>query len=467
MLRLGICIAVFVTAMNLFAQKIDRSKPPQTAPLNSFRLPPVFETTLENGLRVVLVEDRRFPLVTLRAGFLAGSKFDPEQLPGLSEATGALLTQGTKMRTARQIAEELATIGGSLSASSGPDTLILHGSALAEHTATLVDLLADVILNANFPESEVQIWKNRRKQELIAERSDAAFWAEEKLATAVFGRHPYSRLNPTLESIDSLNRESLVTFRDHYVAPNNAVLILLGALPAPEETFKLLREQLGGWEKKELPSPPAVSFPDPVRKLILVDRPGSVQADIRVGRLAVPRTSPDYFPLLVANTILGGGASSRMFMKIREEKGYAYDAHSVLQPRRDAGLFAAVTQVRNEVVQPAIEAVQMEMEQLGKEDVPAGELGDVKNYLSGTFVMSLETQNGLATQLSTMELMGLPADYLEKYTQRVRAVSPDQIREVSRKYVAPERASIIVVGDASKIAKPLEKFGKFSVEKAE
>jgi zinc protease len=204
-----------------------------------------------------------------------------------------------------------------------------------------------------------------------------------------------------------------------------------------------------------------------VRSITLVDRPGSVQADIRVGRLAVDRTNPDFFPFVVANTILGGGTSSRMFMNIREKQGFAYDAHSALQPRLNAGMFIAVTQVRNEVLEAALKAVDAELETLAAQPVAATELADVKNYLSGNFVMGLETQGGVAGQLANMKLLGLPADYLETYTAKIRAVDAAQIQAVARKYMAPQVASLVVVGDASKIGKTLEKLGKVTVEKAQ
>jgi zinc protease len=456
-----------IAAMNLSAQTVDRTKPPETGPLPAFKLPPVFETKLDNGLQVVLLEDRRFPLVTVRLGFQAGSKFDPAALPGVAEAAGALLTEGTKTRASRQIAEQLAEIGGALSANAGPDSLVVSGNALAEHTATLLDLLADVAQNANFPDDEVQIYKGKRTQELLAQRSQADFWADDKIAEAVFGTHPYSRTSPTPESVGKLDREILAGFRDRLLAPNNAVLILLGSLPPRKEALELIRAKLGGWERRQLPPPPEPKFPDSKRSVTLVDRPGSVQADIRVGQLAIDRLNPDYFPMVVANTVLGGGTSSRMFMNIREQKGFAYDAHSSLQPRRNAGLFTAVTQVRNEVIGEAMEAVDQELRAIAAKPVETAELTNVKNFLSGIFVLGLETQGGLASQLSNVKLMGLPNDYLELYTTRVRSVEPQQIQSVAKKYISPEDARVVVVGDASKLRTSLEKYGQVAVVKAE
>ncbi len=445
---------------------MDLTKPPQTSDLPAYKLPPVYETTLANGLTVLLVEDRRFPLVTARLGFYAGSKFDPQELAGLSESAAALLTEGTTNRSARQIAEEAASIGGSLHGDSSQDSLVLAGNALAENLPRFLNLMADVARNANFVEDEVELRKQNRKQELEAQRSDASFLADEKFAEVLFSPHPYARREPTPESIDRLSRDTLASFRDRHLAPNNAVLVLLGAIPARERALGLIETEFGSWRQTQTPAAPPAQFPAPKGGITLVDRPGSVQADLRIGRLAVTRSEPDYFPLLVGNTILGGGTSSRIFMNIREKKGYAYDARSSLQPLKDSGVFAVVTQVRNEVLSAAFEAIFDEMKQISSTPVSAGELETAKNYLSGVFVIRLETQDGLASQLAATKLMGLPLDYLEKYTARIRAVKPDEIRAAASKYVAPDQDSIVVVGDASKIGRQLEEFGKVAVEEA-
>jgi zinc protease len=448
------------------AQTIDRTKPPETPPIPGFKMPPIHETKLPNGLTVVLVEDQRFPLVTVRLSFQAGSKFDPKELPGLSGMVAGLLTQGTTTRTYRDIGEELASIGGSLDGHSSPDVLTIGGNVLAENTPKLLDLLADVTLNANFPENEVELRKQNRKQALLAQHSQPAFLANEKFDELVFGDHPYRYIAPTMESIDRMDQKSMVEFRDTHMVPNNAVLVMLGKLPGRNETLNLVREKFGSWKEKPAPAAPAKNFPEARKKLVLVDRPGSVQADIHIGRLAVTRTDPDYFPLYVGNAILGGGASSRLFNDVREEKGFAYDVHSELDRRKDAGVALAVTQVRNDVVGPAMEAVLGHLEKMGTAPVTATELSDAKNYMSGVFLISLETQSGVADQVDLMKSMGLPDDYLEKFTTHVRSVEPDQIQAAAKKYFTPDRATIVVVGDASKIEKPLEKFGPVQVEKA-
>ena len=457
-------VALFGT---LYAQTIDRTKPPVTPAAPDYKLPATFETKLPNGLNITLVEDRRFPLVTVRLGFLAGTKYDPQNMAGVSETVAALLTEGTRTRTSRQLADEVASIGGRLSGSSTADGIVLGGSALAEHTGSLLELLADAARNASFPEDELKLRIQNRKQELALQRSQSSFLAAEKMDALIYGSNPYGRRAPTPASLDRIDRKALVEFQNTRLVPNNAFLVMMGRLPSRAETLRIIKDAFGGWKQAALPEMKVAAFPKPARETALVDRPGSVQADILVGRIGITRSDPDFFPLLVANTILGGSASARMFLDIREKRGFAYDAHSQLDLRRDAGAVEAVTQVRNEVIAPAMQAVLDNMTAMAKEDVSAEELAQVKNYLSGLYLLRLETQAGVAQQLITLKLMGLPNSYLEQYTARVRAVTAQQVRAAANRYINPENANIVVVGDAAKIAQPLEKYGRFTLTKAQ
>ncbi len=457
---LTVLAGVLIVAATVPAQTFDRTKPPETPPLPIYHLPPVFETKLPNGLSVVLIEDGRFPLITVRLAFAAGSRFDPADLRGLSESTAFLLTQGTPQRTSRQIAEQAATIGGEIGASSSPDSLTLAASALSEHSKELLDLVADVARNASFPASEVDLYKENRKQELTGQRSQPDYLASEKLEEVLFGDNPYGHTNPTPESIDKLDIAALTKFRDTYLAPNNAVLIVLGKLPPRAGLLKLLGERFGDWQKRAIPEAPSAPIPLPHKSITLVDRPGSVQADVHIGHIAVTRSSPDYFPLTVANAILGGGTSSHLFNEIREKQGYAYSVYSHILPLKDAGQFSAVMQVRNEVAGPALTGMIAELNGMATSPVKALELSNVKNYLSGVFVLRLQTQDGLASQITGIKAIGLPIDYLEKYTTRIRSVEPDQIEAAAKKYIAPDHSAIVVVGDAKQIGPALEKFGQ-------
>ncbi len=460
-------LSMGMAALALAAQTVDRTKPPQSPPIPAYKLPPVFESKLPNGLGIVLVEDARFPLATVRLNFQAGSKFDPKDAPGLAEAVASLLTEGTKTRTARQISEETDSLGGTLGGAAGADALTISGSALAENLTPLLTILADVTRNASFPQDEVDLYKQNRIQNLLSQRSEPAFLADEKMAELVYGSSPYSHIAPTQASIQKLDGKALAAFRDARLVPNNATLLIVGKLPARDELLKTVTAQFGSWAQKPLPPAPKMDFPAPKRQIVLVDRPGSVQADIHVGRLAPTRLSSEFFPMVVGNAILGGGTNSRMFRDIREKEGFAYDAHSEYDTQRESGDFQAVTQVRNDVLEPALKAVVGELDQMAKEPVANAELTNIKNYIAGLYLLRLETQDGVANQLNTMHTLGLPKDYLETYVTRVRSVEPGQIQAAAKKYVAPDQAAIVVVGDASKIGEVLKKFGAVQVVKGQ
>src|SRR5947209_2749429 len=226
-------------ALGLAAQAVDRTKPPQTPPIPTYKLPPVEQSRLPNGLGVVLVEDSRFPLITLRLNFQAGSKFDPKDMPGLAEAVASLLTEGTKTRDSRQLSEETDGIGGSIDGSAGPDSLTIAGSALSENLSKLMALLADVTLNASLPHDEIHLYKQNRIQNLRAEHAEPGFLAEEKMASVVYGTSPYAHIAPTEASVQKVDAKILAGFRDTYLIPNNATLLIIGKLPARDEVLKI------------------------------------------------------------------------------------------------------------------------------------------------------------------------------------------------------------------------------------
>ena len=458
-------LAVLTLLAPAMAQTVDRTKAPETPAVPSYKLPPIERTKLANGLEVVLIEDARFPLVTVRLNFAAGSKFDPKDVPGLSESVSTLITEGTKTRNSRQISEEIDGIGGSLNGFTGPDSFTVAGSALSENLPKLLDLIADVSIRASFPEDEVRLQQQNRAQNLQSEKSQPSFLAQEKFAEVIYGTSPYAHIGPTEASILKMDAKSLTAFRDTYLVPNNASLIVVGRIPAHDGLLKTITGDFGTWARKDLPAAPKIDPPAPKRQIVLVDRPGSVQADIHAGRLAPTKSTSDYFAMAVGSNILGGGGSSRMFVDIRERDGFAYDAHTEYPTSRDAATFAAVTQVRNEVIEPALKEVLAELDKMTTQPVTKDELSNVKNYMSGLYLLRLETQDGLANQLNGMKTLGLPENYLETYVTRVRSVEADQILAAAKKYMATGSSAIVIVGDASKIGDALKKFGEVTVVK--
>jgi predicted Zn-dependent peptidase len=318
-----------------------------------------------------------------------------------------------------------------------------------------------VLLHPTFPESEVALYKRNRIQNLAVQRQDPAFLAGEQFDRIVFGSHPYGISAPTPASIDALDREKIAQFYTSNFGPGGSVAIIVGDFDAPRMEAKA-REVLGRWETQKKVSTfiGPNRFPQATeRRVYLVNRPGSEQADFRIGTLAIKRSSASYFPLLVANSILGAGTGSRLFLNIRERKGYAYDVYSSVGALREAGSFFGGAETRTEVTARAIREMLAEFDRLGAVKVGPRELQGAKNYLNGLFSLSLSTQGGVAERIMQTHMLDLGRDYLESYRSRIEAVTAEQVQEAARKYILRDHTAIVVVGDASKLEKELKTIG--------
>jgi zinc protease len=329
----------------------------------------------------------------------------------------------------------------------------------------MLALISDISHNATFPENELNLHKQNRKQTLNVQHSQPGYLATEEYRKLLFGDAPYGHVGPTPAAIDKIDRTALSDFRDTFLVPNNAFLILVGKLPARAQILKAISDQFGAWQEKPVPAYSAPKAPAPKRQLVLVDRPGSVQADMRMGMVSATYNDANFFPETVGTLIEGGGPNSRLFLDIREKRGYAYDVHTELVGLTDAGTLSVVTQVRNDVVADALQGILDHLDRMAREPVGKQELTDAKSYANGVFLLALEPQRGLADRLAQIQVMNLPKNYLETYTTRIDSVEPDQIESMAKKYMAPDNDAIVVVGDASKIQRSLEKIGTFEVVK--
>jgi zinc protease len=435
-----------------------RREPPAPLAPRPLNLPAAEELTLANGLRVVLVESKRFPLVSLRLAFPTGNAHDPADRPGLTDIVAGMLNEGTESRTSRQIADEVARIGATLNAGANSDYTTVAASALSNFSDEILELTADVCLRPSFPEDELELTKQNTLQNLIAQRGQASFLAGERVSQVVYGAHPYHVVAPTPESVEATTREEVAGFHRSIFIPNNAVLVVGGDF----DRAKLLRrveELFGAWQRAQplggdFPAPPARES----RAVYLVDRPGSAQSNIVIANLAIARTHPDYYSALLMHTVLGANASSRLFMNLREEKGYTYGAYTNLDARRDAGSFRATAEVRTPVTGDSLKEFFYEFDRIREEDVSEKELRDAKSYLTGIFPIRLEALDGLIDQLVQIRMFDLPADYLETYRDRVQAVTRDEVRRAAREYVTPERAAIVIVGDAAALGDQIKPY---------
>ncbi|HEY0321142.1 MAG TPA: pitrilysin family protein [Pyrinomonadaceae bacterium] len=427
-----------------------KQAPPPLAP-KPLNIPKPYETTLPNGLQVVIVEDPRLPLVSYRLAFRAGDATDPTDTPGLMDMVTGLLSEGTTGRTSKQIADEVARFGATLTAGSNPDYTTISASALAMYRNEILDLLADITLNPTFPESEVKLAQRNALQGLIQQRSQAGFLANERMAHVLFGQHPYSIISATPESIGAMSHDKLMAFHRSLFVPNNAVLVVVGDVKR-DEVLKRVNELFGKWQKgqtseRQFPAPPVRNE----RALYIVDRPGSAQSNIIIGNMGINRTSTDYFPMLLMNVVLGANASSRLFMNLREAKGYTYGAYSQLDALRLAGAVRETAEVRTPVTGPSLKEFFYELGRIRDEVVSDKEMRDAKSFLTGVFPLQIETQEGLINRLVQIKMFNLPADYLQTYRDRISAVTAADIQRVARQYVQPDKAAIVIVGDAAAI----------------
>ena len=431
--------------------------PPPLAP-RPLIIPNTRETQLANGMGLLVIEDTRLPLVSYRLGLRVGTAYDPPGLPGLTDLLAGLLPEGTESRSSREIAERVARMGASLTAGANSDYTIVAASALAPFQKEILELMAEIVLQPAFPEKEVELAKQNTKESLRQQRAQPSFLATEMVSRVMFGDHPYALVAPTPESIDRSTRAHFVEFHKAKFSPDNTVLIIVGNVKFDEVALRV-ESLFGDWKKGE---PLSKSFPAPPvrykRSAYLVDRAGSAQSNIVIANTGITRTSPDYFPMLIMHTVFGATASSRLFMNLREEKGYTYGAYSNLDARRTAGTFRATAEVRTPVTGDSLKEFFYELERIRNEPVTQQEINDAKSYLTGVFPIRLETQEGMIDQLVQIKMLGLPDDYLQNYRDRVQAVTIDEVQRVASQYVRPDRAAIIVVGDGAKVLDQIEPY---------
>lgn len=424
-------------------------------------LPRAQEATLSNGLRVALIEDHKLPTFSVQLLLTGGGLDDPDNQHGLAMVTASLLREGTAQRTSRQIAEQLATLGGVFSAGASPssgETAIGFGG-LSDNATKIFALAADIVRNPAFPEAELGKYKSRFLSQVQQQRATPNFVAQEEFMRAVYGTHPGSYVVPREKVLSAMTRADLVRYHQAHYVPNNGIVLAYG-----DFTLKNLVQQLerafGSWPKGDARTIalPALQAPTKAR-VLLVDRPGSVQTSLWVGGLGIERRNDDYFAMLVMNHILGGGPASRLFINLREDKGYTYGVYSFFNGSRFPGVVLASTDVRSAVTDGALQELMGELRRIGTEPVPDNELKNAKRALIGGFALSLESPQTLIGNLATQKIYGLPPDYWDTYPQRVEAISAADVQRVAKKYYDASKLQIIAVGDAKEVKKVLEKYG--------
>lgn len=431
-------------------EEFRKTAPAPLAPV-AFNIPQPFETTLANGLKVVIFEDKKLPLVSFRLIFRAGDIHEPADLVGLNSAVAAMLSEGTESYSSKQLAEEIERLGAHLSAGSGSDTTSISASSLTLYAPDILRLMAEMLLKPTFPEEELDLYRRNTIEGLKFQRSQANFLADEQVSRIIYGKHPYSIVSPAAEDVEKLTRERLIEHQTRTFVPNNAVFIVVGDVDK-DDFVKELEAHFGEWESGEVEDFAFDKVPSRTeRTLTIVDRKGSAQSNIVLANPAIERNHEDYFRALLMNQILGAGASSRIFMNLREEKGYTYGAYSKFDSRRLAGAFEATAEVRTAVTGDSLKEFFYELNRIRDEKVSEEELQDAKNFLAGVFPIRAETQEGLTNLIVQQQVYDLPADYLQTYRDKINEITIEDVAEAANKYVSPEQMAIVIVGDADDI----------------
>jgi zinc protease len=443
--------------------KVERlNRAPVSKEILRVKLPRPVEATLSNGINVMILEDHRFPLVTVQFDINgSGPLYEPANQPGLAGATARMLEEGTKTRTSKQIAEQIDSLGASLSASAGfgSGSTVLTASGLSDTFEQWFALAADVLLHPNFPADELAQYKGRAKPALLQQRAQPNFLANQALSRALYGDYPAAVVSATPESVDSLTPAMLADWHENHYAPQNTILAISGDVRSAKLIPKL-RQWLAEWQRSKAsvsfpPGPP----PAAKGKVYLVDRPGSVQTTLLMGNLAIERSDPDYPALVVLNEVLGAGSASRLFLNLREEKGYTYGVYSNLIARKYAGPWTAGGDLRTEVTDGAMTEFLRELNRIRDEKVPEEELDAARRSVVARFALSLESPQQLIGYAITRKAYNFPADYWDKYPAQIVAIKADDVERVAKKYINPATMQVVAVGDASKIKTVMEKYG--------
>ncbi|MGH7767784.1 MAG: M16 family metallopeptidase [Candidatus Binatia bacterium] len=472
---IALTAALLRPSTNAFAQeaaatplsKVERkNKAPVAKTQLQVTIPKPFETKLKNGLTVMILEDHRFPAVSAELRLRgAGALFEPPDAPGLAGITAEMLREGTKTRTSEQIAEELDRLGAGLSASSsfGSPDVVLGASGLSVNFDAWFALLHDVLLHPTFPAHELARKKQRIKVQLRQQRSSPGFLAEERFSRAVFGSHPAAIVAPTIEAVEALTSEALAAWHRERYSPRNSILAIAGDV-RPAELVPKLERWLADWQSAEVKEArPPNPAPASARKIYLVDRPDSVQTTVILGNIAIDRRSEDYIPMVVLNHVLGGGPAARLFLNLREEKGYTYGVYSSFSAVEYPGPWRAGGNMRTEVTEGALKEFFSEIRRMREEKVADGSLEEAKRSVVASFALSLERPARVLSFALTRKIYNLPDDYWDTYPAKIMAVSADEVQRVARKYYNLENLQLVAVGDSRKIKPALEKYGAVEV----
>jgi predicted Zn-dependent peptidase len=447
---LALALGLALVGVPLHAQQApDRSHPPQAGPPKPLELPAIQKRQLSNGLPIWIVELHQVPVAQVNLVVMSGSTADPAGKFGLANLTAAMLTEGAGARSALEIADAVDFLGADLSSSSSSDASVVRLHVPVARLADALPIMADVAERPTFPREELERLRLQRLTGLLQARDEPDTIAQLGFAHVLYGTHRFGTAQVgTAAAIQSFTVDDLRSFYAANFQPGNAALVVVGDVTADRAT-RLLESSFGKWQVQAAPpghTPLATPSEPAARKVYIIDKPGAPQSQIRIGWIGVPRSTPDYFPIQVLNTILGGSFSSRLNLNLREQHGYTYGASSGFDMRIAAGPFFAAAGVQTDKTADALKEFFNELNGI-HQPVPAEELERAKNYIALRFPARFETTSDISQRLEEALVFHLPDDYFSKYVQNIEAVSAADVHRTAEKYIDPSKFAVVIAGD--------------------
>ncbi len=434
----------------------EKQAPPAGGTPKGFTLPEKETFELENGLSAVMVPWGSIPKATIRFVVKTGNIHEEADEVWLADIVSDLMQEGSASKDGNQIADEMASMGGDLSIGVGQHTTTLTASVLYEFVPDAIALMADVLLNPSFPESELQRLTNDRKRQLSVNKTQPKPQAYEKFYASIYPDHPYGRYFPTDEMLDSYTVEKVKAFYEKNFGARRTTVYVAGKFNETA-TKDAIESTFADWKAGEDANYPAAA-PITGAKIDLIDRPDAPQSTLIVGLPVPDQSHPDYIPMSVTNALLGGSFGSRITSNIREDKGYTYSPFSTVSNRYQSAMWMEVADVTTDVTGPALREVTKEIYRLQEEPPTKEELDGIKNYQAGIYVLQNSTPGGIISQLSTLETFDLPDEFLTERVKRIYSVTPEQVSELTKKYIRPQDMTMVIVGDKEKIEKQIEEY---------
>lgn len=453
--------------MNFDYVNLDRSKPPVVGEARDFKFPLYYEKTLKNGIKLFVVEDKKLPLITAKFVVKSGACNDVgfgADKSGLASITSDLLVKGNEEMNAVEIAEKIDFYGASVSNGCDYDASSLVLTSLNRYFPELFDLASDLVIKPGFFEEEIVREKQQIKNSLLSCLDEGNFLSERAFKKNVYPDSPYGfNVEGNITTVESINRESIFDYHRKYYSPENLIVTIVGDISS-EEALSMVKSKFDDWQNTR--DNKMQKFDDTLKKgikIVAVEKKGAVQSDILVGHLSVKRNNPDYIPIVVMNTLLGGFFTSRINKNLREVNGYTYGARSYFNFRKYLGDFCVETNVENSLTYKAVKEIIFELDKLKNENIKESELDSVKKYMTGSFPLQLETPNAIANKIINMELFDIEKDFYDTFISKVNSVTVDDVRNTAEKYLHPDSLVISVAGNTEAIKQTMEQIAEVEV----